>query len=47
MQKIRNPLTTPSGILVTGVEKINTENSGLPKFAPLVAYTSLGPIYQK
>ena len=24
-------------------KKINTQNSGLPKFAPLVARTSLGP----
>ena len=26
-------------------KKINTKNSGLPKFAPLVARTSLGPIF--
>jgi hypothetical protein len=28
-------------------KKINTKNSGQPKFAPLVARTSLGPKYLK
>ena len=28
-------------------KKINTKNSGLPKFAPLVACTPLGPRYVK
>ena len=38
-------MTTPSGILVTAARESGIiPNSGLPKFAPLVARTSLGPI---
>ena len=42
MQEIRNPMTTPSGILVmpVRVSGIITKNSGLPK----LLRTSLGPI---
>ena len=46
--KFRKPTTTPYGVLNNGGEskkkKINTKNSDLPKFAPLVARTSLRPI---
>ena len=54
MQKFETLQQTPSGILTTVAPtrekkremRNNTKNSGLPKFAPLVARTSLGPIFE-
>ena len=38
--KFWNPATTPAGVLNNSVKK--RKNSGLPKFAPMVASTLLG-----